>query len=128
MSKTRKKRKRRLAQVNPGPAPTASTGFRVSQEMRPRPIIYRAQPEEQSSRVVRLPSAAQFGLILLSRKYRDDVLNDLGDWYPGWVVEHHGRLGANFVCFWKIAGAFLWQALDVLHKIGEVFGKFRGAK
>lgn len=75
------------------------------------------------------PSAAQFALILLSRKRRDDVLNDLWDWYPGWIKEHHGRrVWANFACFVKIAAAFFGQGLDVLYRIGEVVGKFRGAK
>ena len=78
-----------------------------------------------------LPSAAQFALILLSRKRRDDVLNDLLDWYPGWIKEHLGRgrrVWANFTCFVKIAAAFFGQGLDVLYRIGEVVGKFRGAK
>ncbi len=81
----------------------------------------------RSLRPVHLSSAAQFALILLSRKRRDDILNDLCDWYPGWV-EHNGRFGANFACFVKIASAFLGQGLDVLYRIGEIVGKFRGAK
>lgn len=78
-------------------------------------------------RPVQLPSAAQFALILLSRKRRDDVLNDLWDWYPGWIKEHYGRrVWANFSCFVKIAAAFFGQGLDVLYRIREVVGKFRG--
>jgi hypothetical protein len=76
-----------------------------------------------------LPSAAQFAIILLSRKRRDDVLNDLWDWYPAWIKKHHGRrVWANFACFVKIAAAFLGQGLDVLYRVREVVGKFRGAR
>lgn len=86
-----------------------------------------ALADPRTLRPVRLPSAAQFAIISLSRKRRDDVLNDLCDWYPGWV-QHHGRFGANLVCFMKIASAAIYEALDLLYRVGEIVGKFRGAK
>jgi len=70
---------------------------------------------------LQLPSAAQFALILLSRQRRDDVLNDLCDW-----AEHDGRFNAK--CWLRLMVAFFGQVLDVLYRIGEVVGKFHGAK
>jgi|SRR5579862_5326026 len=52
-----------------------------------------------------LPTTVQFALILLSPKRRDDVLNDLLDWYPAWVTK--GSLVANFRCLKKIGAVFL---------------------
>ncbi len=80
-----------------------------------------ALAESRSSRQVQLPGAAQFVLILLSRQRRDDVLNDLCDW-----AEQDGRFNAK--CWLKLIAAFFGQVLDVLYRIGEVVGKFRGAK
>jgi hypothetical protein len=71
--------------------------------------------------LVSLPTAAQFGLVLLSRQRRDDVLNDLCDW-----VEQDGRFNAK--CWLRLTSALFGQLLDVLYRIGEVVGKFRGAK
>jgi hypothetical protein len=75
-----------------------------------------------------LPVPAQFAVILLlSRKRRDDVLNDLWDWHPGWAA-HHGLLAANFLCYVKIASAAVYEALDLLCRVAEIVSKFRGAK
>jgi len=74
-----------------------------------------------------LPTPAQFVLILLSPKRRADVLNDILDWYPAWMEKHGRRLGA-LLCLIKIAEAVAYQVLDLLYRVGEVVGKFRGAK
>jgi hypothetical protein len=68
-----------------------------------------------------LPTPVQFALILLSRQRRDDVLSDLCDW-----AEHDGHFNAK--CWLRLTSAFFGQLLDVLYRIGEVVGKFRGAK
>lgn len=59
-----------------------------------------------------LPTPVQFALILLSPKRRDDVLNDLLDWYPVWVTK--GSLIANLRCLAKIGSVFLrWTSLRI---------------
>jgi hypothetical protein len=70
-----------------------------------------------SVRQAHLPTAARFVLILLSRRRRDDVLNDLCDW-----AEQDGRFNAK--CWLRLTSALLWQVRDVLY----IVGKLRGAK
>jgi hypothetical protein len=80
---------------------------------------------------IRLPVALQFAMILvLSRKRRNDVLNDVWDWYPGLVEDHprFGRVFADFVCLTKIMSAFCGQILDIIYRVAEIIGKFRGGK
>jgi len=89
-----------------------------------RGMIKTLLQESRASRPVSqvpLPSAAQFVIILLSRQRRDDVLNDLCDW-----ADHDGRFSAK--CWVRLISALFGQVLDVLYRIGEVVGKFRGAK
>jgi hypothetical protein len=74
-----------------------------------------------------LPVGADFVLMLMSRQRRNDVLNDLLDWYPCWLSDK-GRMGAFFACWWKIGSAVLHGFLDLAERIGEIVGKFRGAK
>lgn len=121
----------------PKTTPSIPTGFRVTQQfrthvaVRPGPAtsfqlkFERAGPQVAptlvAGKLVQLPSTAQFGLILLSRQRRDDVLNDLYDW-----ADHDGRFNAK--CWLRLTSAFFGQVLDVLYRIGEVVGKFRGAK
>jgi hypothetical protein len=97
----------------PGPA----VSFKVSVQ------INRPKPATQQS--VSLPAVAQHAVIfLLLPKRRDDVLNDIWDWYPA-LVKDKPRT-ANFYCLWKIALAAVGQGLDVLYRIAEIVGKFRG--
>jgi hypothetical protein len=74
-----------------------------------------------------LPHAAEFVLILLSRQRRNDVLNDMLDWYPCWVQEK-GRFSANVLCSCRISAAVFAGLLDLTGRIAEIIGKFRGAK
>jgi hypothetical protein len=82
---------------------------------------------EKPHRDFTLPPAAESMLLLMSRARRNDVLNDIMDWYPGWVAEK-GRFRANLACWWRIGMAVLRGLLDLLLRIGEIVGKFRGAK
>jgi hypothetical protein len=75
----------------------------------------------------KLPTAAEFTLHLMSRQRRNDVLNDMLDWYPHWVQEK-GRFSANVLCWWRTSVAVLGGLLDVAGRIAEIVGKFRGAK
>jgi hypothetical protein len=74
-----------------------------------------------------LPTAVEFMLVLLSRQRRNDVLNDIMDWYPGWIKKY-GHIGAHCACWWKIGSAALHGLLDLAERVGEIVGKFRGAK
>lgn len=102
--------------MQPGPA--------VKFEIKFEPAVPQAAPAPnpfKPSRVVQPPSAAQLGLILLSRQRRDDVLNDLCDW-----AKRDGRFNAK--CWRRLTFALLGQGLDVLYRVGEVVRKLRGAK
>jgi hypothetical protein len=74
-----------------------------------------------------LPTSAQFALVLMSRKRRNDVLNDMLDWYPQWV-SNKGRFWADVLCWWRIGAALFGGLLDFAGRVAEVVGKFRGAK
>jgi hypothetical protein len=76
---------------------------------------------------VQIPLPAEFALILLSRQRRNDVLNDMLDWYPRWV-QNKGRLSANLLFWWRISAAVFGALLDLASRIAEIVGKFRGAK
>jgi hypothetical protein len=89
--------------------------------------IWTGLPTNIRSSSFGLPTSAEFILILMSRTRRNDVLNDIMDWYPGWVAEK-GPFGAYLACWWRIGVAVCRGLLDLIQRIGEIVGKFRGAK
>jgi len=86
-----------------------------------------AEAEPRASSSTTLPTWVQFGLIMLSPQRRNDVLNDIWDWYPGWV-KGHGAFGAHLLCSFKVASAALWSLLDLAYRVAEIVGKFKSAK
>jgi hypothetical protein len=68
------------------------------------------------------PSAAEFVLFMLPRERREDVMVDLGDWYPTWC-EEFGTRQAKFLCWWRVTCCVGGAVLEVLGRVGEIIGK-----
>jgi hypothetical protein len=76
---------------------------------------------------VALSPALEYALALMSKSRRDDVLNDLSDWYGGWLAAH-GRFSAHLICWWKVGAVICGGLLDFASRLAEIVGKVSGAK
>ncbi len=108
----------------PKTTPSIPTGFRVTQQfmsrvaVRPGPATsFQIKFERTGPQVVpppvEVPKLVDLLRLVIRSSHRDDVINDLLDWYTIDLGEK-GPLIANFRCLAKIGAVFL---SDLLHFI-----------
>jgi hypothetical protein len=73
------------------------------------------------------PQATEFVLFMLPREGREDVFNDLNDWYPSWC-EKFGTRRAKFLCWWHVGCCVGGAFVEIVGRVGEVIGKVVAAK
>jgi hypothetical protein len=70
----------------------------------------------------KMPQVTQFVLFMLPRERREDVLADIGDWYPAWCAEF-GVGRAKFLCWWHFAWAIVGTVVDIAVRLGEAVSR-----
>jgi hypothetical protein len=67
-------------------------------------------------------------MIILPKSQRDDVLNDLHDWYPQWALGKFGRLAADVRSLHCIASTAVAGAFAAVLRFGENLLRVRSSK
>jgi hypothetical protein len=64
-------------------------------------------------------------LAIPSKSRRDDVMNDILDWYASWTAEA-GPLVPNLRCLRRIGAVWIWGLImDIPRKVSDVARKLR---